>query len=98
MRLGVPRFGLDASRRAQMCLLRFSYNRERKARRRCFGTLCKLLGIRHDNTSSVQDTYPGEFNFLALKDWVNLHSESGMGLALSRAKPRFLLRPDRILT
>jgi len=26
-----------------------------------------------------KDTYSGEFNFLALKDWVNLHSESGMG-------------------
>jgi len=27
----------------------------------------------------VKETYKGELKFLALKDWVNLHSESGMG-------------------
>jgi len=29
--------------------------------------------------SEVKETYKGDLNFLALKDWVNLHSESGMG-------------------
>lgn len=27
----------------------------------------------------LEDTYTGELKFLPLKDWVNLHSESGMG-------------------
>merc|ERR1719316_155747 len=29
--------------------------------------------------AETKDTYKGEMNFLAIKDWVNLHSESGMG-------------------
>merc|ERR1719168_277891 len=29
--------------------------------------------------SEIKETYKGDLNFLALKDWVNLHSESGMG-------------------
>merc|ERR1712012_1294166 len=29
--------------------------------------------------SSSTEVYKGEMNFLAIKDWVNLHSESGMG-------------------
>jgi hypothetical protein len=29
--------------------------------------------------AEIKEQYKGEMNFLALKDWVNLHSESGMG-------------------
>lgn len=29
--------------------------------------------------AEIKEEYRGEMNFLALKDWVNLHSESGMG-------------------
>ncbi|CAE8592475.1 unnamed protein product, partial [Polarella glacialis] len=29
--------------------------------------------------AAVKETYKGDMNFLALKEWVNLHSESGMG-------------------
>mmetsp|Transcript_106855 Transcript_106855/g.300422 ORF Transcript_106855/g.300422 Transcript_106855/m.300422 type:complete len:424 (+) Transcript_106855:91-1362(+) len=29
--------------------------------------------------AEIKENYKGEMNFLALKDWVNLHSESGMG-------------------
>merc|ERR1712203_1117056 len=29
--------------------------------------------------AEIKETYSGEMKFLALKDWVNLHSESGMG-------------------
>eukprot|EP00913_Durusdinium_trenchii_P008620 g8094.t1 len=32
-----------------------------------------------------KDTYTGELKFLPLKDWVNLHSESGMGDKVSSA-------------
>merc|ERR1712151_1104182 len=29
--------------------------------------------------AEIKEEYKGEIKFLALKDWVNLHSESGMG-------------------
>eukprot|EP00747_Dinoflagellata_sp_TGD_P027690 gnl/TRDRNA2_/TRDRNA2_132760_c0_seq3.p1 gnl/TRDRNA2_/TRDRNA2_132760_c0~~gnl/TRDRNA2_/TRDRNA2_132760_c0_seq3.p1 ORF type:complete len:457 (-),score=131.24 gnl/TRDRNA2_/TRDRNA2_132760_c0_seq3:111-1394(-) len=29
--------------------------------------------------AEIKEAYTGEMNFLAIKDWVNLHSESGMG-------------------
>jgi len=29
--------------------------------------------------AEIREVYKGEMNFLAIKDWVNLHSESGMG-------------------
>ncbi|CAK0892410.1 unnamed protein product [Prorocentrum cordatum] len=35
--------------------------------------------------SEVKETYKGELKFLALKDWVNLHSESGMGDKVQQA-------------
>merc|ERR1719433_1127354 len=33
--------------------------------------------------AEIKEAYSGEMKFLALKDWVNLHSESGMGDKLS---------------
>merc|ERR550532_706703 len=35
--------------------------------------------------AEIKETYKGEMKFLALKDWVNLHSESGMGDKVSGA-------------
>lgn len=35
--------------------------------------------------AEIKETYSGEMKFLALKDWVNLHSESGMGDKVSSA-------------
>merc|ERR550532_1823294 len=35
--------------------------------------------------AEIKETYSGEMKFLALKDWVNLHSESGMGDKVSGA-------------
>jgi hypothetical protein len=29
--------------------------------------------------AEIKETYKGEMNFLAIKEWINLHSESGMG-------------------
>ena len=29
--------------------------------------------------AEIKEEYKGEMSFAALKDWVNLHSESGMG-------------------
>lgn len=35
--------------------------------------------------AEIKDKYDGELNFLGLKDWVNLHSESGMGDKVGQA-------------
>merc|ERR1719415_425275 len=35
--------------------------------------------------AEIKETYSGEMTFSALKDWVNLHSESGMGDKLGGA-------------
>merc|ERR1712176_976775 len=35
--------------------------------------------------AEIKEAYSGEMNFGALKDWVNLHSESGMGDKVSGA-------------
>jgi len=37
------------------------------------------LLLQRGQKSEIKETYKGEMNFLAIKDWVNLHSESGMG-------------------
>lgn len=36
--------------------------------------------------AEIKEQYKGEMNFLALKEWVNLHSESGMGDKVAGAK------------
>eukprot|EP00928_Gymnodinium_smaydae_P055466 TRINITY_DN389_c0_g2_i2.p1 TRINITY_DN389_c0_g2~~TRINITY_DN389_c0_g2_i2.p1 ORF type:complete len:422 (+),score=148.21 TRINITY_DN389_c0_g2_i2:64-1329(+) len=36
--------------------------------------------------AEIKEQYKGEMNFLALKDWVNLHSESGMGDKVNSAR------------
>jgi len=35
--------------------------------------------MQRGSKAEIKEEYKGEMNFLALKDWVNLHSESGMG-------------------
>eukprot|EP00747_Dinoflagellata_sp_TGD_P027688 gnl/TRDRNA2_/TRDRNA2_132760_c0_seq1.p1 gnl/TRDRNA2_/TRDRNA2_132760_c0~~gnl/TRDRNA2_/TRDRNA2_132760_c0_seq1.p1 ORF type:complete len:455 (-),score=146.01 gnl/TRDRNA2_/TRDRNA2_132760_c0_seq1:109-1386(-) len=40
-----------------------------------FPTVMMIRGAKAD----TKETYSGEMTFLGLKDWVNLHSESGMG-------------------
>merc|ERR1719356_980934 len=35
--------------------------------------------MQRGSKAEIKETYTGEIKFLALKDWVNLHSESGMG-------------------
>merc|ERR1719356_1226922 len=35
--------------------------------------------MQRGSKAEIKETYSGEMKFLALKDWVNLHSESGMG-------------------
>jgi len=35
--------------------------------------------MQRGSKAEIKETYSGEMTFLALKDWVNLHSESGMG-------------------
>jgi len=37
-----------------------------------------IITVRGSN-SEVKETYKGEMKFVPIKDWVNLHSESGMG-------------------
>ena len=48
----------------------------------------------HFAHGAAKDTYTGELKFLPLKDWVNLHSESGMGAGL-RAELADLNRPEQ---
>jgi len=38
-----------------------------------------VISMRGGSKAESKETYKGEINFLGLKDWVNLHSESGMG-------------------
>jgi len=40
-----------------------------------FPTIMMVRGAK----SETKEKYTGEMNFIAIKDWVNLHSESGMG-------------------
>merc|ERR1719335_2004695 len=35
--------------------------------------------MQRGSKAEIKDTYKGDVTFLGLKDWVNLHSESGMG-------------------
>jgi len=41
--------------------------------------------MQRGSKAEVRETYKGEMKFTALKDWVNLHSESGMGDKVSSA-------------
>lgn len=41
--------------------------------------------MQRGSKAEIKEIYSGEVKFLALKDWVNLHSESGMGDKLSGA-------------
>mmetsp|Transcript_19233 Transcript_19233/g.50795 ORF Transcript_19233/g.50795 Transcript_19233/m.50795 type:complete len:429 (-) Transcript_19233:113-1399(-) len=41
--------------------------------------------MQRGSKAEIKETYAGEMKFLALKDWVNLHSESGMGDKLNSA-------------
>jgi len=41
--------------------------------------------MQRGSKAEIKETYSGEMKFLALKDWVNLHSESGMGDKISGA-------------
>merc|ERR1719517_332200 len=43
------------------------------------GTKYPTVVMQRGMKSEAKETYKGDLNFLALKDWVNLHSESGMG-------------------
>jgi len=40
-----------------------------------FPTIIMIRGAK----AEIKEEYKGDINFLALKDWINLHSESGMG-------------------
>merc|ERR1712137_357733 len=41
--------------------------------------------MQRGSKAEIKETYSGEMKFSALKDWVNLHSESGMGDKVSSA-------------
>mmetsp|Transcript_8552 Transcript_8552/g.18650 ORF Transcript_8552/g.18650 Transcript_8552/m.18650 type:complete len:418 (-) Transcript_8552:127-1380(-) len=48
-------------------------------------TTFPTLIMQRGSKSEIKETYKGEMKFTAIKDWVNLHSESGMGDKVSGA-------------